>query len=278
MYETAAICGLCPKRCHIPDGSTGFCGARYAKGDLVLPLFYGKLSSLALDPIEKKPLAYFHPGSQILSAGSLGCNMNCLFCQNYHISKTYDQNEKPLTVLPEDLVETALKFRSKGNIGIAFTYNEPLINFEYVRDTAKLAKRDGLETVLVTNGQINRAYLEELLPYISAWNIDLKAFSESTYKDKLSGDLKTALDTLKAANDMAHVEVTTLVVPGISDDIQEFKKEVDFLSGLEPKPVLHLTRYFPRYKYNAPATSKTLLEQMLKIAEQKLDRVKLGNI
>jgi len=180
-------------------------------------------------------------------------------------------------VRPEDLISLAKTEKRRGNIGIAFTYNEPLIAFEFVLHTAKLARAEDLKTVLVTNGQVSEPYLKELLPYISAWNIDLKAFSEEGYR-RLGGDFKTTLRTIETAFGAAHVEVTTLVVPGISDSAEEMKAEAEFLSNLSPFIPLHLSRYFPSYRYTEPATSRSKMIELKEIAERYLERVRFGNM
>lgn len=270
-------CLLCPRRCQLSEGQVGFCGARQLEDGVVQPLNYGKITSLALDPIEKKPLAYYHPGSMILSVGSFGCNMACPFCQNHHIAQRRREEVPVRVIRPEELIAFAKAEKKRGNIGLAFTYNEPLIAFEFVLDTAKSAQKDDLKIVLVTNGQINEPYLEELLPYVSAWNIDLKAFSEATYR-KLGGDFRTTLRTIESAAAVAHVEVTTLVVPGISDSTEEMHEEAKFLAGLNPSIPLHLSRYFPAYKYSEPATEKSKMWELKAVAEQYLKRVRLGNM
>ncbi|HZJ68902.1 MAG TPA: radical SAM protein, partial [Candidatus Eisenbacteria bacterium] len=175
-------CDLCPHHCKLSENQVGFCGARKAVDGRIISLNYGKLTSLAMDPIEKKPLSYYKPGSQILSVGSFGCNMHCPFCQNYSIAKGKIDDIYLRTLSPQELIDLAISKKNKGNIGIAFTYNEPLIAFEFILDTAKIAEKEDLDIVIVTNGQIEETYLKKLLPYVSAWNIDLKCFTESGYK------------------------------------------------------------------------------------------------
>ncbi len=273
----SAICHVCWRHCRIHEGGLGYCRARTTVEGHVVAENYGKLTSLALDPIEKKPLSHFHPGRMILSAGSYGCNMACPFCQNYEIAQEVGARRHIAIVSPEQLVDRALTLRSRGNIGIAFTYNEPLVGFEFVRDTAELARREGLETVVVTNGQIEEEPLEALLPLISAWNIDLKSFNEDGYK-KLGGRLDVTLRTIRRASEVAHVEVTTLVVPGLSDDEGEMEREAIFLASIDRGIVLHLSRYFPCWQYDVPTTPKKTLVKLRDIALQHLDHVLLGNI
>ena len=275
--ELSAVCLICWRHCRIREGSLGYCRARTARDGKVIAANYGKLTSLALDPIEKKPLYYFQPGSLILSAGSYGCNMACPFCQNYEIAREAAASRRTVEMNPRELVDKALASRDQGNVGIAFTYNEPLVGYEFVRDVSELARGVGLETVVVTNGQIEEAPLRELLPLISAWNIDLKAFSDQGYR-KLGGRLEVTLRTIRLASQASHVEVTTLVVPGLSDDEEEMRQQAAFLASIDPKIPLHLSRYFPCYQYHAPATPKETLFRLKEVAEEALERVSLGNI
>ncbi|MGI5949228.1 AmmeMemoRadiSam system radical SAM enzyme [Peptoniphilus sp.] len=277
MNTNKIKCDLCPRNCELDMGQVGYCKARKNEDGKIKSLSYGKIISIGLDPIEKKPLKYFHPGTQILSVGTFGCNMNCPFCQNHELARAGDGDLRSHDVSPEYLRDLAVGLVGRGNIGIAFTYNEPMINFEYVRDTFELALRDDLETVLVTNGQVTDEYLEKILPLVKALNIDLKTFSREKYK-KLGGDLDATLNTIKKSAQNSHVEITTLVVPKISDNLEEFKKEVDFISEIDPSIPLHLTRYFPMYKYEEEMTSLETLEEMKKIAEEKLEHVILGNV
>ena len=270
-------CHVCWRQCRIKEGGLGYCRARTVKDGVVIQESYGKLTSLALDPIEKKPLSFFHPGTMILSAGSYGCNMACPFCQNYEIAREAAASRHTIEVGPKALVEKALALKDRGNIGIAFTYNEPLVGYEYIRDTAKLARDEGLLTVVVTNGQIEEEPLRELLQLISAWNIDLKSFSEDAYK-KLGGRLEVTLRTIELASATAHVEITTLVVPGLSDDETMMREEAAFLAAIDPAMPLHLSRYFPCYEYHAPATAIQTMYRLQRVAKESLERVVLGNI
>jgi pyruvate formate lyase activating enzyme len=275
--DVYATCHVCWRQCRIKEGGLGYCRARTVKDGVVIQESYGKLTSLALDPIEKKPLSFFHPGTMILSAGSYGCNMACPFCQNYEIAREAAASRHTIEVGPKALVEKALALKDRGNIGIAFTYNEPLVGYEYIRDTAKLARDEGLLTVVVTNGQIEEEPLRELLPLISAWNIDLKSFSEDAYK-KLGGRLEVTLRTIELASATAHVEITTLVVPGLSDDETMMREEAAFLAAIDPAMPLHLSRYFPCYEYHAPATAIQTMYRLQRVAKESLERVVLGNI
>lgn len=208
-------CLLCPHACVLGDGELGRCRARTARDGKAVPLGYGKITCLALDPVEKKPLAMFCPGSYVLSVGGFGCNMSCPFCQNASIAQAGEGDVVWRYASPEELVAKALDFRKEGCIGIAYTYNEPVVSFEFMRDTAQLAHRLGLKNVMVSNGMINQGLLSQLDGLIDAANIDLKGFSQSFYR--LCGGSYTAVcDTIEhlAKLDSCHLEVTTLLVPG----------------------------------------------------------------
>ena len=280
-----AVCGVCFRHCDIPEGKTGFCGGRIARNGRVEAYNYGRITSLALDPIEKKPLARFFPGSMILSAGSFGCNLRCPFCQNHDISwseQAFRSAETAETVSPEELVELALKTREKGNIGIAFTYNEPLIGYEFVRDTARLAKESGLKNVMVTNGTAELSVLEELEPYIDAMNIDLKGFTDRYYSRVLGGDRGQVMAFIGQAVKSCHVELTTLVVPGENDSETEMRELSEWVSGLK-KPdgedvPLHISRFFPRFHMrDRGATDVKTVYRLADIARERLRYVYTGN-
>ena len=238
---------------------------------------YGALTSLALDPIEKKPLCRFFPGSEILSAGSFGCNMRCPFCQNYEISQEGEQYVR-LRLMPEELVNIAERYHKVGrNIGIAFTYNEPLLNVEYIRDCAELLRLRGMKTVVVTNGLINPKPWEKLLPYLDAANIDLKGFTDEYYR-WLGGDLETVKTAIAmAVKAGCHVELTTLVVPGKNDGEDDMEREAAWIASLSPEIPLHISRYFPRWKCEIAATPVETIERLRKIAERHLHYVYKGN-
>lgn len=242
-----AVCGVCPHACALEEGQTGFCGARANRNGAVVCENYGRLTAVALDPIEKKPLRRFHPGSRILSVGSYGCNLRCPFCQNHDISMAKRETADAAYVSPEALAKKALELKDRGNIGLAFTYNEPLISPEYVRDCAVLNRKNGLWNVAVTNGYVGEATLRELLPLLDAMNIDLKSFSEEFYR-KIGGGLEDVRRTIAVAARECHVEVTTLVIPGENDSPQEMERLSAWLAGVDPEIPLHVTRFFPRYK------------------------------
>ena len=225
-----ARCNVCFRQCELKEGQSGPCGARRGAANTVEPVWYGKVSSLALDPIEKKPLARFRPGSLILSAGGLGCNLRCPFCQNHEIAQAEGGAGFAVPareVSPEELAALAEGTRSRGNIGLAFTYNEPLVCYEFVRDTAKLIRRQGMVNVLVTNGCASLDVLEELSPYIDAMNIDLKGFTDRYYREVLGGDRQMVMAFIREAVRHCHVELTTLIVPGENDS----EEEMHALSG-----------------------------------------------
>lgn len=272
-----AECNVCPRHCRIADGAAGFCKARKNEQGQIVCKSYGRLTALALDPIEKKPLQRFHSGSLILSAGSYGCNMRCSFCQNHSISMSGEEDAVWRFVLPEDLAAEAVMLREKGNIGVAFTYNEPCVGFEYVRDTAKLVHEAGLKNVLVTNGCVEDWVLSELLPYIDAMNIDLKAFSEDFYR-RHGGSLETVKAFIEKAAVSCHVELTTLVIPGENDDMQELERMVSWIAGISPKIPLHVSRFFPQWKMiRRDATEISTIYGIAEMAAKQLNYVYTGN-
>ena len=274
-----AVCGVCFRRCDISEGGTGACKARTCKNGKVIPSNYGHITGLALDPIEKKPLARFCPGSKILSVGSYGCNLFCPFCQNYDISRS-DGTEFTQTITPEELTELAVNCKDRGNIGVAFTYNEPLISYEFVRDTAKLVREAGLKNVLVSNGTAEPAVAEEVIPYIDAMNIDIKSMSDKTYREVLGGDLETVKTFIRRASESCHVELTMLIVPGMNDSEEEMTELVNWISGLKGGAVtpLHISRFFPRYKMTDKSpTDVNWIYHLADIARTKLKYVYTGN-
>jgi len=280
------ICDVCFRQCKIKEGQTGFCGGRIFRNGQIVAANYGRLTSLALDPIEKKPLKMFHPGSMILSLGSYGCNLRCPFCQNSSISwsqKAFEYKDKADFYEPEEIVKTALELRPRGNIGLAFTYNEPLIGYEFVRDTAKLAKESGLQNVLVTNGTATQKVLKEILPYIDAMNIDLKAFTDRFYSDFIGGDFQMAKEFITGAAKSCHVELTTLIIPDENDSEEEMRELSAWIAALEnqtgKKIPLHITRFFPAFKLmdRGPTPVSTIL-RLVEIAKENLGFVFPGNI
>lgn len=244
------ICHTCMHHCSLEPGQRGLCRARKNEGGRIVCENYGKITSLALDAVEKKPLKLFYPGSRILSVGSYGCNLRCAFCQNHEISMSDFETAETVFISPQALAEKALACKDAGNIGVAFMYNEPLVGWEYIRDTGVLVKQAGMKNVLVTNGTASVEVLEEILPLIDAMNIDLKGFHDSYYRE-LGGDLETVKEFILRAAAGCHVELTTLIVPGKNDTVSEMEKEAEWIASVEEavgkKIPLHVTRFFPRY-------------------------------
>lgn len=269
-------CELCFHRCRLEEGQTGLCRARANRGGKVLPLNYGRLTALALDPIEKKPLRRFHPGSMVLSAGSFGCNLRCPFCQNAEIAAA--GAEAPARDCPpEALIRLAVQLRGRGNIGVAYTYNEPLVGYEYVRDCAALAHKAGLLNVLVTNGTAAEGPWRELLPLLDAVNIDLKGFTAEWYR-RLGGDLEAVKRSIALAADRCHVEVTTLVVPGENDSEAEMRTLSRWLASIDPDIPLHVSRFFPRHRMlDRPPTPVERVCRLAEVARERLRYVYTGN-
>jgi pyruvate formate lyase activating enzyme len=271
-------CLLCPDNCIIAEGKRGACKVRRNEKGRLIAENYGLVSAVHVDPIEKKPLYHFFPGRPILSLGTAGCNLHCLFCQNWEISQATVE-EIPLQELPPaTAVETALKI--PDNIGIAYTYNEPVIWYEYVRDTALLAHKEGLKNVMVTNGYVYPEPLRELLPLIDAFSVDLKGFNEHFYKRYTLSRLQPVLETLKIIRGAGrHLEITNLVVPELNDDEEEFERMTDWIvTELGRETILHISRYFPAWKMHNAPTPVSTLKKFYEIASRKLDYVFLGNV
>ena len=279
-------CDVCFRKCDIKEGGRGFCGARTCTDGRIVPENYGKITSLALDPIEKKPLARFCPGSMILSAGSYGCDLRCPFCQNSSISygpEVAELRDEVTYIAPDELAERAAALIPRGNIGLAFTYNEPLVGWEYVRDAAQCAQRLGMKNVLVTNGCAALPVLRELEPFIDAMNIDLKSFSDDTYSSFLDGNKQMVMDFIEEAFSCGiHVEITTLTVTDMNDTEKEIMDIAGWLSSLnggKGKEIpLHLSRFFPRFRLtDRPATDVGLIYRLADKARTVLNHVYIGN-
>jgi pyruvate formate lyase activating enzyme len=268
-------CFLCPHNCVIENGGLGKCKVRTHEDGKLFTINYGEITSAALDPIEKKPLYYFYPNSQIFSVGSFGCNFTCDFCQNYSISQFVAQSKY---VSKEDLVKTVLS--TEDNIGIAYTYNEPSIWYEYVFDSARLLKETDPNSavVVVTNGYINEDPLKKLIPFVDAMNIDLKSFNNGFYKNLCGGSLQPVLRTIELASKACHVEVTTLLVSGENDNLKEIEEIAKFLSSISSEIPLHLSRYFPRYKLKNSPTEIDFMKKAEEVSKKYLSKVNLGNI
>ncbi len=272
VKDNRVDCELCPNFCKIAEGKTGICNVRLNSGGVLTLPYYGKLSALAMDPIEKKPLYHFYPGSQILSVGFVGCSLRCPFCQNYSISQSTGRTASYTS--PEQLVDTAVREKSAG---IAYTYSEPTIHIEYVLDTSKRAREKGLKNVLVTNGYLNPEPAGELLPYLDAANVDLKCFAEPFYRKEIKGKLEPVLEFIRMAAETIHLEVTTLVIPGKNDSDEEIYGIAEFLADLSPDIPYHLSCYYPTYRYSIPRTQSRLVEHLAEVASRKLNYVYLGN-
>ena len=237
---------------------------------------YGQITSSALDPLEKKPLKMYQPGQKIFSLGTFGCNLDCGFCQNWTIAR----GEAPPTAYlsPEAAVERALSLVPFGNVGIAYTYSEPLMWFEYVLDTARLARKAGLKNILVTNGYINPKPLAVLLPFIDAVNLDIKAYTDGFYQEVCKGTLPPVLKSAKLFQQNCHLEVTTLLVPGLNDGVEEIRQLARWLAEIDRKIPLHLSRYFPNYRIQLPPTPLKTMKRAAEAAKEILDNVFLGNV
>ncbi len=282
-YKTGAgnklTCLLCPHSCTIEEGTGGKCRVRINRDGRLWAAAYGYPVSLASDPIEKKPLYHFFPGRDILSIGTAGCNFSCIFCQNHTISQaSVDDVPRQEYTGPLQVAEKARKI--PGNIGIAYTYNEPVVYYEYMYDIAVHARERGLKNVVVSNGYINSRPLGELLEVADAFNIDLKSFSDKFYRDVAGGMLAPVKKTLRAIRRRGlHLEITHLVVSGLNDDEGMFREMTEWIAGeLGAGTVLHISRYFPSWRFNAPATPLPLMERFYGIAGEKLKYVYTGNM
>lgn len=281
LKEVQVNCHLCPHNCVIKKDKTGICRNRKNINGVLYSLNYAKVSSVNLDPIEKKPLYHFYPGSKILSLGTLGCNLGCLFCQNFLISQASAEEDPNMVqnLLPEEAVKLALKYKNSGNIGIAYTYNEPFIWYEYVYETARLAKKNNLKNVLVTNGFVNKAPLLDVLTFIDAANIDLKSMSEDFYEKICYARLEPVLDTIKTMKEKCLIELTNLVITNKNDSEEDIKNLVDWVyNNLGTDTPLHFSAYRPCYKMNEKATDEKKLEFAYNYASKKLNYVYVGNI
>lgn len=271
-------CNICHHHCKLSDNQIGICRGRINTGDRITSVNYGRITALALDPIEKKPLRHFHPHSKILSVGSFGCNLKCGFCQNNEISMAGVNDLKTQYVTPENLIEIALDLKPEGNIGIAYTYNEPLIGYEYVMDCSKLAKENNLINVVVTNGSFCQEPMKELLPYIDALNIDLKGFTEKFYEN-IGGDLNTVKNFIKLANEYSHIEITTLIIPDENDSEEEISNLSKFIASINKDIPLHISRFFPCFNMmDKKTTNISTIYKLAEIARKQLNNVYEGNV
>lgn len=268
-------CDLCPHACLLKEGQTGRCRVRIVKDGRLMAKSYGRISSAQVDPVEKKPLYHFHPASEIFSIGGWGCSFSCAFCQNWTISQKTLNSGTPVT--PADLINRALAMCSSG---IAYTYNEPLIAFEFVKECAELAQKQNLANVLVTNGYINPDPASKLLPYIDALNIDIKSMDDAFYRKHCGGTLEPVLDfAVQAKQSGSHLEITNLLIPQENDDTEIIETlavwVTEHLGEMTP---LHLSAYHPQYKFNNPPTPSRTLETAYEICRKHLQFVYLGNV
>lgn len=274
IIKNKLVCSLCPHNCKIPEGKSGICLVRgNNKMKLALP-FQGNISAIAIDPIEKKPLYHFQPGSKILSIGFYGCNFHCQFCQNYQISQDYAGKNDKKYLTPADIIKTVQKH---GLNSIAYTYSEPVIHFEYIMECAELAHKNGIKNVLVTNGFLNPEPSRELLTLMDGVNVDLKAFTQKFY-NKLGGRIDPVKYFIKLAAELTHLEVTTLIIPGENDSSEEIMDIANFLSLIDSNIPLHISSYYPVYKYKISSTSKKTVLKLTEKASKVLNYVYPGNI
>jgi len=272
------LCELCPQGCHLVEGQTGICGVRRAEDGRLVALNYSLYGSLAVDPVEKKPLYHFYPGWEILSIGTAGCNLHCSFCQNWTLARG-EKVEEMEAISPAELLEILKGRPPREQLGIAYTYNEPTIWYEFVLDTSMLMAENGYKNVLVTNGFINEQPLEELLPFIHAMNIDVKAFRDSFYLRYCKGrGLKQVTRTVEQALPRCHVELTYLVITTLNDSLEEIRDFVNWVASLDREIPVHLSRYFPNYRMDLPPTPLETMRNAWEMSREKLSYVYLGNV
>lgn len=269
IEDQIARCDLCPHQCAIPPGGEGICWARKNEDGTLYAQNYGRTTSLAVDPIEKKPLFHFKPGTEILSVSPNGCNMRCPYCQNYTISAKKTDTRQ---ITPEELVTMAKQYNSPS---IAFTYTEPIIWFEFIKDVGKFAKPENIELVMVTNGQILEKPLDDLLEIVSAMNIDLKSMSSEYYKKILKGSLEATKRTIEKASEKIHIEVTNLLIEG--DNASQIEELAKYLASIDKAIPLHISRYFPHNNYDKPPTLIETLKEAYETASKYLYYVYIGN-
>ncbi|MBN7572564.1 AmmeMemoRadiSam system radical SAM enzyme [Clostridium sp. 2-1] len=268
-------CRICPHNCLIDEDKFGICGVRTLESKVPIAINYGEVTSMGVDPIEKKPLYHFKPSKDILSIGSFGCNMTCSFCQNYEISQGKPQTQYISVEKLIDIIPTI-----ENNIGVAFTYNEPFMWYEYMYDAAKVIKESNTDTsvVVVTNGYINEGPLKKLLPYVDAMNIDLKGYTNRYYNNICGAKLEPVLETIKRCSEYCHVEITTLLVSEENDSLEEARQIAEFIASVNENIPLHLSRYFPRYKMENEATKIEKITEAQNEAKKYLKHVYVGNI
>ena len=270
-------CRLCPQFCRLRQEETGLCGVRQEKDGKLYTLNYGLCAALAMDPIEKKPLYHFYPGRDVFSVGTLGCNLNCGFCQNWHLARQAAGVETKY-LSPAELVALVGRYSDRNPVGLAYTYSEPGMWYEYVLETAKLVRAKGYQNILVTNGYLNKEPLGELLPYIDAFNIDVKAFRDDYYHQHCAGHLQPVLHYVETAAAVAHVELTYLVVPTLNDSEEDIRHFTTWVAAINSAMPVHFSRYYPQHNFTLPPTPITTMENIRNLALERLQHVYLGNI
>ncbi len=273
-------CQICPKHCVVGEGERGFCGNKENRGGKYYTLVYGKAAALNIDPIEKKPLFHFLPGSRAFSIGTAGCNFDCKNCQNWEISQVRpEQIDHPITLPPETIVSKAPEY---GAEVIAYTYNEPTVFYEYMHDTAKLARRHGLRSVMISNGYMNREPMLKLAPYLDAVKVDLKGFTDEFYRKYALGTLEPVKETIKRVKALGKwLEIVCLVLPGLSDDLDRIAEMADWINrAVGPEVPVHFSRFGPAYRMKKlPPTPVSTLEKCRAVARrQGLKYVYIGNV
>jgi pyruvate formate lyase activating enzyme len=266
--NNAVQCSLCNHRCKINEGGHGICGVRHNDKGTLYAMTYGKISSEAVDPVEKKPLFHYLPGTLSYSLGGIGCNFHCQHCQNWHISRTTLERAHLLHLAPKEGVSRAIE---SGSASISWTYNEPTIWHEYALDMGTLAKRQGLGTIYVTNGYITKEALRELAPMLGAFRADLKAFTDDFYKKICGARLQPVLDSCVLARELGmHVETVTLVIPGLNDSMEEQSALIRWvIENLGPATPMHFSAFHPDYKMtDRDATPVATLEKIYKLAKE----------
>lgn len=273
-------CELCPRECRLAEGQAGACNVRRAAGGRLYTLNYNRCVSLAVDPIEKKPLYHFYPGWRILSAGTFGCNLHCSFCQNWSLARGEDRAARHLDAA--GLLQILQQRPPQEQLGVAYTYNEPSIWFEYVLEASRLLSGHGYKNVLVSNGLINPQPLAELMPYIQAMNIDVKAFNDEFYNKychaPAARGLATVRKTVEKALEHCHVELTYLVITTLNDSMAEIEAFVSWVAALDRDIPVHFSRYYPQYRLELPPTPAHTMQQAWETAREKLSYVYLGNL
>jgi pyruvate formate lyase activating enzyme len=275
--DAGVLCRLCPQFCRLKDGETGLCGVRREQNGTLYTLNYGLCAAMAMDPVEKKPLYHFYPGRPILSVGTVGCNLDCGFCQNWHLACNEPGVESSY-LSPSQLAGMLERYEESCPVGMAYTYSEPGMWFEYVLDTAKEVRNKGYKNVMVTNGYLNIEPLRTLLPYIDAFNIDVKAFQDGFYRNHCAGRLEPVLRYVEAAAEAAHVELTYLVIPTLNDSPDDIGRFADWVAAINPSIPVHFSRYYPQHRFTLPPPTVQVMEAIRRLAQEKLEYVYLGNL